>query len=86
MRSSSVSARHWGFRPRSCRPYRARTKGKIERPIRYLRQSFFYGRQFVSDEDLNDQAERWLEGTANVRLHATTGERPEERFERGRAR
>ena len=30
-------ARHWGFRPRSCRPYRARTKGKIQRPIRYLR-------------------------------------------------
>ena len=75
-------ARHWGFRTRLCRPYRARTKGKIERPIRYLRQSFFYGRQFVSDEDLNDQAQRWLEGTANVRLHATTGERPDERFER----
>ena len=75
-------ARHWGFRPRSCRPYRARTKGKVERPIRYVRQSFFYGRQFVSDEDLNEQAQRWLDGTANVRRHATTGERPEERFER----
>ena len=36
-------ARHWGFRTRLCRPYRARTKGKIERPIRYLRQSFFTG-------------------------------------------
>ena len=75
-------AHHWGFRTRLCRPYRARTKGKIERPIRYLRQSFFYGRQFVSDEDLNDQAQRWLHDTANVRLHATTGERPDERFER----
>ena len=60
-------AAHWGFRPRSCRPYRARTKGKVERPIRYVRESFFYARQFVSDEDLNAQAERWLEGTANVR-------------------
>lgn len=75
-------ARHWGFRTRLCRPYRARTKGKIERPIRYLRQSFFYGRQFVSDEDLNDQARSWLDGIANVRLHATTGESPKERFER----
>jgi len=75
-------ARHWGFRARSCRPYRARTKGKVERPIRYLRQSFFYGRQFVSDEDLNDQAQRWLDGIANVRRHATTGECPEARFER----
>ena len=27
--------------PRACRPYRARTKGKVERPIRYLRESFF---------------------------------------------
>ena len=37
-------AAHWGFMPRSCRPYRAQTKGKVERPIRYIRESFFYGR------------------------------------------
>ena len=49
-------ATHWGFRPRSCRPYRARTKGKVERPIRY------------------------------VRRHGTTGERPQERFERDERR
>jgi transposase len=40
---------HWGFRARACRPYRARTKGKVERPIRYVRQSFFYGRTFLND-------------------------------------
>ncbi|MYH16459.1 MAG: IS21 family transposase [Gammaproteobacteria bacterium] len=75
-------AAHWGFMPRSCRPYRARTKGKVERPIRYLRENFFYGRTFVNDADLNEQAAGWLDGTANVRLHGTTGERPVERFER----
>ncbi len=75
-------AAHWGFVPRSCRPYRAQTKGKVERPIRYLRESFFYGRAFVNDADLNEQAQRWLDGTANVRLHGTTGERPADRFER----
>ncbi len=75
-------AAHWGFRPRSSRPYRARTKGKVERPIRYVRESFFYVREFVNDEDLNEQAQRWLAGTANVRRHGTTGERPQERFER----
>ena len=75
-------AAHWGFLPRSCRPYRAQTKGKVERPIRYIRESFFYGRSFVNDDDLNEQAARWLEGTANVRRHATTGERPIDRFER----
>ena len=75
-------AAHWGFRPRSCPPYRAQTKGKVERPIRYLRDSFFYGREFLNDEDLNEQALLWLEGTANVRRHGTTGERPMDRFER----
>lgn len=75
-------AHHWGFRPRACRPYRARTKGKVERPIRYVRESFVYGRSFAGDGDLNEQAERWLRSVANVRLHRTTGERPIERFER----
>ncbi len=75
-------AAHWGFLPRSCRPYRAKTKGKVERPIRYIRESFFYGREFANDDDLNAQASHWLETTANVRRHGTTGERPVERFER----
>jgi hypothetical protein len=51
-------ATHWSFRPRACRPYRAKTKGKVERPIRYLRESFFYGRTFLNDADLNAQAEQ----------------------------
>ena len=51
---------HWGFRIRACRPYRAQTKGKVERPIRYIRESFFYGRDFVSDDDLNARALEWL--------------------------
>ena len=75
-------AAHWGFVPRSCRPYRARTKGKVERPIRYIRESFFYGREFANDDDLNEQAAGWLDGTANVRRHGTTGGRPVDRFER----
>ena len=43
-------ANHHGFRIRACRPYRARTKGKVERPVSYVRSSFFYGRTFTSDE------------------------------------
>ena len=79
-------ASHWGFRPRSCRPYRARTKGKVERAdTLHPRELLLYGRKFVSDEDLNEQAQRWLEGTANVRRHGTTGERPVDRFERDEA-
>ena len=69
-------AYHWNFRIRACRPYRAQTKGKVERPIRYLRESFFYGRTFTSDDDLNAQALHWLETEANVRSHGTLKERP----------
>jgi transposase len=75
-------AHHWGFTPRACRPYRAQTKGKVERPVRYLRGNFIYGRTFVSDGDLEQQRQHWLERVANVRLHGTTRERPRVRFDR----
>lgn len=73
-------AKHFGFRVRVCRPYRAKTKGKVERPIRYLRDNFLYGRTFVSDADLNAQGEHWLATVANPREHATTKWIPAERF------
>lgn len=76
---------HWQFRIRACRPYRAQTKGKLERPIGYLRQSFFYGRTFSGDDDLNTQVRHWLDTAANVRIHGTLKERPVVRFERERA-
>lgn len=75
-------AAHWDFRVRACRPYRAQTKGKVERPIGYVRQGFFYGRTFLNDADLNAQALSWLAQTANRRLHRTTAEAPRLRFER----
>lgn len=73
-------AQHYGFRLRVCRPYRAQTKGKVERPIRYLRGSFLYGRTFVSDADLNAQVAHWLDTVANPRVHGTTGAVPAARF------
>jgi len=75
-------ARHWGFTPRACRPYRAQTKGKVERPVRYLRGNFVYGRTFLHDADLDQQCALWLDRVANVRLHGTTRERPRVRFDR----
>jgi transposase len=75
-------AAHWGFRIRACRPYRAKTKGKVERPIRYLRQSFLYGRDFLGDGDLAAQADTWVAEVANARVHRTTREVPTERFRR----
>ena len=75
-------AHHWGFTPRACRPYRAKTKGKVERPVRYLRGNFVYGRDFLQDGDLDHQRQFWLERVAIVRLHGTTRERPRVRFDR----
>lgn len=75
-------AAHWEFRIRACRPYRAQTKGKVERPVSYLRRSFLYGREFLGDEDLDAQCQHWLATVANVRLHGTTREVPQERFAR----
>ena len=75
-------AAHWGFRIRACRPYRAKTKGKVERPVGYVRQNFFYGRQFLNDADLNQQALSWSTRKANLRLHRTTLEVPQVRFDR----
>ena len=64
-------AARWGFRIRACRPYRAQTKGKVERPVGYLRGNFLYGRTFLGDADLADQCARWLV-RANQRIHGTT--------------
>ena len=69
-------ANHHGFTPKTHRPYRPRTKGKVERAVDYVKGSFLLGRTFADLEDLNAQAPSWLAGTANVRAHATTGRRP----------
>jgi hypothetical protein len=65
-------ARHFGFHPKACRPYRAQTKGKVERPFRYLREDFFLARSFSNLEDLNRPLHHWLSMVANPRVHATT--------------
>ena len=69
-------AQHYGFTPRTCRVRRPRTKGKVERTIGYLQESFLAGRAFADLTELNAQGQHWLNHTANVRVHATTGKRP----------
>jgi transposase len=66
-------AAHYGFLPKACRPYRAKTKGKVERPFRYVREDFFLARSFRNLDDLNAQFSQWLDQVANRRLHGTTG-------------
>jgi transposase len=69
-------AHYYGFLPHTCRVRRPRTKGKVERMVDYVRDNFLLGRSFADLADLNTQGRRWLTQTANVRIHATTGQRP----------
>ena len=71
-RSLLALAQHYRFQPRACRPYRAKTKGKVERPFSYIRQDFFLGRSFRNLDDLNAQLIGWLDTVANARVHGTT--------------
>nr|WP_207191527.1 IS21 family transposase [Paracraurococcus ruber] len=78
-------AAHYGTVPKACRPYRAKTKGKVERPFRYVREDFFLARSFRNIEDLNAQFAQWLDQVANRRLHGTTGRIVIEHFAEERA-
>ena len=69
-------ALYYGFTPYPCKPYRAQTKGKVERMMGYVRQNFWVGTHFVDLDDLNGQGLEWLASVANVRLHGTTGVPP----------
>ena len=71
---------HYGTVPRACRPYRAKTKGKVERPFRYIRQDFFLARTFRNIDDLNAQFDSWRTEIANPRIHATTLQVVDEAF------
>ncbi|MGH9958553.1 MAG: Mu transposase domain-containing protein [Pyrinomonadaceae bacterium] len=73
-------ANHYGFTVKTHQPYRPRTKGKVERVVDYVKDNFLNGRCFAGFEDLNAQALDWLNHTANVRLHATTKQRPVDLF------
>lgn len=83
-------ARQAGFVPRLCRPYRAKTKGKVERFIRYLRHSFYVPLAaqlkqvglVVDVETANIEVKKWLRDVANVRIHQTTGESPAFRWQK----
>ena len=74
--------RHWGMTPRACRPYRARTKGKVERSVGYGKSNALGRLSFVSWEALEAHLVWWMREVADVRVHGTTHERPIDRFAR----
>jgi transposase len=79
-------AKHWGFRPRACAPYRARTKGKTENGVGYVKKNAVAGRSFPSWEAFEAHLDAWTREVAEVRIHGTTGEAPLARFRREEAK
>jgi transposase len=75
-------ARHWRFSPRACAPYRARTKGKTESGVGYVKKNAIAGRLFESWEAFEAHLAQWERDVANVRAHGTTEEAPMARFDR----
>ncbi len=76
-------AARYGFTPHACRPYRARTKGKDERMVGYIKHNFFVRyHDFESWAHLNQLAEQWLANEADQRVHGTVKEVVIERFKR----
>jgi transposase len=86
-------ARDYGFQLRVCRPYRARTKGKVERFNGYLKGSFLVplaatlraGGLKLDVDTANREVLRWLDEIANAREHGTTGIAPRVRLIEDRA-
>lgn len=86
-------AKDLGFRPVLCRPYRPKTKGKVERMVRYVAESFFHPLvtklemldEPMDLERLNAEARTWCQAVANVRTHGTTGEQPVQRLQEDQA-
>ena len=78
-------ARHWGFTARACAPYRARTKGKTESGVGYVKKNAIAGHAFASWEAFEAHLARWTREVANLRVHGTTGEALIMRFKRDEA-
>ncbi len=82
-------AEEFGFRVRLCRPYRAKTKGKVERFNGYLKSSFLVPLAATLKQSglkldvtaANAHIGPWLQKVANARVHRTTGEVPQVRLE-----
>lgn len=73
--------RDWGVEARACQPYRARTKGKTESGVGYVKRNALAGLAFHSFAELEAHLDRWMV-EADARIHGTTYERPCDRFER----
>jgi len=73
---------HYGYKPVACPPYSPWYKGKVERPIDYLRERFWRGYQHTDLERVNRDVQEWNTTVAMERVHGTTKEQVKTRFKR----
>ncbi len=76
-----ASAYHYGFRMKLCKPYRAKTKGKVESDVDYVRGSLLKAHSFKSHDEAN---RAWLEFNETVARARTHGEMVAQRAARDR--
>lgn len=70
-----------GFFADPARVRKPKDKPHVERSIQYVRERFFKGATFRDLEDCRQQAERWCNEVAGLRVHGTTRQLPREVFE-----
>jgi len=58
---------HYHFAPRPCQVRAGNQKGRVERAVLYVRESFWAGRTFTTLEELNRQALLWRDQIAHQR-------------------
>ena len=74
-------ADYWGFSPRACAPFRARTKGKVENGVRYVKRNCIAGREFSSWSDMERHIANWLRTESDGRVLTDASDTPLCRFE-----
>lgn len=72
--------RHWDVRARACAPFRARTKGKTENGVGYVKKNAIAGHRFESWAAFEAHLAHWQRDISDARIHGTTGEAPRSRF------
>ena len=74
-------ADHYGFEPKVAPAYCPWVKGKVERPMDFIREGFWRGYAFKDIQTANRDLFLFLEEKSH-RIHGTTGERVCDMFER----
>jgi hypothetical protein len=73
---------HYRYKPLLTPTYSPWAKGKVERPIKYVRERFWRGYVFTSMPQANINIRQWINNVAGERIHGTTREKVILRFNR----